>query len=117
MNKTRIISLSFFLLSILLLFFWFNYYYETRKIEKKIFKTSENIKISKEINSILLSEFAAHTNPTYLQQLSNIYLDNNKSKEERTVVFKKTNFFNKLSNESLIIPVNSNDLVIKKIQD
>ena len=49
--------------------------------------------------------------------VSNIYLDNNKSKEERTVVFKKTNFFNKLSNESLIIPVNSNDLVIKKIQD
>ena len=113
MNKSKLISSIFFLFSIVLLSLWFNYYYETRKIERDITEINKNIKVSKELNKILLSEYAAHTNPEYLDQLANIYLDYNKSKEDRTAVLNKNDFFNKLHKESLIIPIHSKKILEK----
>ena len=114
MNKSKLISSIFFLFSIVLLSLWFNYYYETRKIEREITKINKNIKVSKEFNKVLLSEYAAHTNPEYLDQLANVYLDYNIINEDRTAVFNKNDFFNKLHKESLIIPVYSKNNYKKK---
>ena len=71
---------------------------------------------SKESNKILLSEYTAHTNPSYIKYLSSIYLENEGQNYEKISIFSNKNFINKIDEIKLIVPTSINDNMETKLE-
>ena len=103
--KTNLIGSLFLFLSLILLFCFFQIFHESRQLEKKINLINKKIFITQETNQVLLSEYAAHTNPNYISQISNIYLDYEQNNKERILIYSKNTFINKINSLNSFIPV------------
>ena len=101
--KTKTIGFSFLLLSIILVIFYFNFNHQSRQLEKKINSLNNDINFSNETNKVLLSEYSAHTNPKYLKKLISMYLDYKNINLNKTVVYSKNNFIDKINDYQFII--------------
>ena len=90
--KSKFLGILFISFSIIILIFWFHFAYETRQIEKEISIIDKDIFLLKEKYQVLVSEYAAHTNPEYIDKISSVYLNYNDLNNNSTVVFSKNNF-------------------------
>jgi len=111
--KTKTIGFSFLLLSTALIILYFNFNHQSRQFEKKINTLNNDIKFSYETNKVLLSEYAAHTNPKYLNKLMLIYLDSKNLNFNKTVVYSKSNFIDKVNYYQFIIHTKANKLTFQ----
>tara|TARA_Y100000590_G_C15735597_1_gene1018406 strand:- start:651 stop:1007 length:357 start_codon:yes stop_codon:yes gene_type:complete len=100
--KTKIISLFLLFISSIILFFWFQVNYNSRQLEKNISDLDKKIYYIKEENKVLLSEYAAHTNPSYLNQLSSLYLEKEDSSIKDILIIGENVFIKKINEMSLV---------------
>ncbi len=109
--KSKFLGIIFISFSIIILIFWFHFAYETRQIEKEITIIDKDIFLLKEKYQVLVSEYAAHTNPEYIDKLSSVYLNYNDLNNNSTVVFSKNNFSETLNKAGLVVSAFNENLL------
>ena len=114
--KPKLIAMTFLTLSVIFIIFWFQVYQSTKRFNKEINLIEKKILLSKESNKILLSEYTAHTNPSYIKYLSSIYLENEDQNYEKISIFSNKNFINKIDEIKLIVPTSINDNMETKLE-
>ena len=68
--KSNLVSYIFLILSIILIVILFQVNYAVRQFENEIGLKEKKIKLLKESNKVLFTEFSAHINPDYIKKLS-----------------------------------------------
>ena len=94
---------SILILSIILIGILFQVNFAVRQFENKIGSIEKKIKLLKESNMVLFTEYSAHINPDYIKKLSSIYLENKSYNYERNAVVSEKNFVNKVNNNNLML--------------
>tara|TARA_Y100000590_G_C15164187_1_gene804775 strand:- start:244 stop:603 length:360 start_codon:yes stop_codon:yes gene_type:complete len=101
--KSNLVSYIFLILSIILIVILFQVNYAVRQFENEIGLKEKKIKLLKESNKVLFTEFSAHINPDYIKKLSSIYLDNNTNNYEHNVIVSEKKFINKVNDNNLML--------------
>ena len=101
--KSKLVCFIFLILSIILIAILFQVNYAVRQFENEIGSIEKKIKLLKESNMVLTTEYSAHINPEYIKKLSSIYLDNKIYNYERNVIISERNFVNKVNNHNLML--------------
>ena len=101
--KSKLISFSFLILSVIFLGILFQVNYSVRNLEKELWLIETKIDLLKESNKVLFSEYSAHVNPDYIKKLSSIYLDSDIHNYESNIIFNEKNFVNKINETNLML--------------
>ena len=101
--KSKLVGFIFLILSIILIGILFQVNFAVRQFENKIGSIEKKIKLLKESNMVLFTEYSAHINPDYIKKLSSIYLENKSYNYERNAVVSEKNFVNKVNNNNLML--------------
>ena len=70
--KSNLVSYIFLILSIILIVILFQVNYAVRQFENEIGLKEKKIKLLKESNKVLFTEFSAHINPDYIPAKNNL---------------------------------------------